>query len=364
MMWLACFILFFLAVRLMVAALNVATARKKYRPVLKGRPLLSVLVPARNEALNIGRLIQSIENQEYKNYELLIYDDQSDDKTGEIVESFAKNNPKIRLIRGKTLPEGWLGKNHACHCLASESKGEYLLFLDADVEVGIHLFDESINYLNEKEIQLLSIFPQQVMLSMAEKLTVPLMNWILVSLLPLVMTRFSSWKSFSAANGQFMLFDAKIYREHFFHSFVKLNAVEDIQIFRMMKKMKYRTETLLSNGQIKCRMYNGFSQAVEGFSKNIPAFFGGSVLFTLAFTLITTFGWAIVLIYMSLYVFIIFAAGTLFLRVLVSWASRQNCYENVLYAPLQQLVFAYIAFRSLMIKKTGQIVWKGRTYHP
>lgn len=382
--WLAIFVAGFLCIRLLVALLNLIS-----RPWLKGlkstatisafpqsehkikdadskdrKPMVSVLIPARNEAGNIGALLESLSVLHTPNdpisIEVIVYDDLSEDQTASIVDAFCRKDKRFRLIRGKALPDGWLGKNHACHQLALEAKGKYLLFLDADVGIRKGLIEAALAHLQKYNLALLSIFPQQVMRSWGERITVPLMNWILVSLLPLILTRISSWSSFAAANGQFMLFNALTYHQYRFHQSVKQHKVEDIVVFRMMKKMGLKVQTLLSNGMITCRMYSSFSESVRGFSKNVYEFFGGSVAVGLVFALVTTLGFIPVWCAWGLAAALMYLAATLLLRIMVSLSSRQPLAQNILLAPLQQMAFLVVVIVALYNKLRKNTSWKGR----
>lgn len=360
MIWLAYFILGFLALRLLVALSNLLTRQWLHPGQPEGNALVSVLIPARNEERNIRKLLESLGRQKYTGLEILVYDDLSTDTTARLVEECAKKDARIRLFHGEGLPRGWLGKNHACHQLARKAKGEYLLFMDADVTAETKLISQALAHLQKYKLSLLSIFPQQTMLTLGERITVPLMNWILVSLLPLILTRTSSWQSLSAANGQFMLFNAKTYRKHHFHQMVRNQKVEDIIIFRKLKQLGLRGHTILSNGQVKCRMYTSFREALQGFSKNVFEFFGNSILLTIFMALLTTFGFIPVYLALGIEFAMGWLAGAFLLRALVAASSRQNIFQTVLLIPFQQLAYFLVIIEALRVRIRGKSNWKGR----
>ncbi len=322
-------------------------------------PLVSVLIPARNEERKIGHLLEDLTKQDHTDLEIWVYDDESSDGTRDVVEGFTKKDPRIRCLQAVALPNGWMGKNHACHQLALQAQGDFLLFLDADVRVSGTLIDNALKLIKRYDLTLLSIFPVQLMHTAGERATVPLMNWILVSLLPLTLTRTHPSPAFSAANGQFMLFNAAVYREHLFHKQVRTNPVEDMAIFRIIKKLGLPVYTLLSNGQIRCRMYEGYERAIQGFAKNIFTVLGNPVL-AWVFALITTFGvfvvaWQLGWVYALSYIFL-----AVLLRSTVSMASGQSILQNVLYAPLQQLGLLHILGVASYNKLRKRQEWKGR----
>jgi glycosyltransferase involved in cell wall biosynthesis len=264
------------------------------------------------------------------------------------------------LIQGKPLPEDWSGKNFACHQLAMEARGDYFLFLDADVRVHKGLIRRSLGHLNKYQLTLLSLFPRQRMQSLGERLTVPVMNWILLSLLPLRLIRLSYRPSLAAANGQFMLFSAREYRQHMFHELVKNRNVEDIHIIRKIKSLGYRAHTMLSSGEVECRMYSSYRDGIDGFTRSLFTFFGGSGITLLVFVIFTTFGWLFVAIGMSWMLAFIYLSIAWLLRVMVSIASRQPVFWNMILQPLQQLTFIIMVVKSFGRRFRGVNTWKGR----
>ena len=324
------------------------------------QPFLSVLIPARDEADNLPGLIPALADQTYMNYEVIIYDDHSGDATPQILEDLSRKHHRVKWLMGEGLPEGWTGKNHACHRLAEEAGGDLLLFLDADVSVSPDLLEKAVAYFTHHKLSLLSIFPHQIIHTRGEWLTVPLMNWILLSLLPLILVRLSRRPSFSAANGQFMMFDAAIYRKNQWHRQVKDNLVEDIEINRIMKRKGYPTATLLGNYDIMCRMYSSFREGLHGFAKNVTEFFGGSIFMNLLFTVLVITGVAIIPLGPGWPGLIAYILMVLVLRMLISGKSRQSVQKNFLYHIPQMIAFILIVYKGIKVRRKGRYLWKGR----
>lgn len=350
----------FLIIRLIISGVNLISQTRLPELQTGQEDLVSVLIPARNEAQNIDRILQQTANNAYRNIEILVYDDESEDNTAEIVQKNADKDNRIKLIPTQKLPEHWLGKNHACYQLAAHAQGDYLLFLDADISISSELIINSLAYLKKHGLSLLSIFPEQKMRTFGERITVPVMNWILTSLLPLPLIKNTKQWSLAAANGQFMLFEAGNYHQNQWHKHFKKQAVEDINIMRAIKKQKNKGHTLLSGGQISCRMYTNFKEAVNGFSKNTHEFFGKSYILMCVFGLITTFGFIPVFIYAKFFGLGLYLFLSVLLRLFTSLASRQNAIHNILLAPLQQVALLAIIYRSVLNKVRGYGVWKGR----
>jgi len=360
MLILAYVIFAFTVIQLLVSLVNLLfeTNLPKTDDVSTG--LISVLIPARNEENNIGNLLSDLLNQDYKNIEVVVFNDQSDDKTAEIVTEYTIRDNRIRMIGSAGLPEGWLGKNFACDSLARQANGSYMLFLDADVRIGNNAIGRAVSFSEEQGPDLVSIFPKQFIRSLGERITVPVMNYILVSLLPLVLVRKTKYSSLSAANGQFMFFEAGKYRSLRPHEKMKHEKVEDISIARSYKKSGLKVACLLGDDSISCRMYNGLGEAVKGFSKNVIAFFGNSFIIALLFWVITTFGFLPILFEMPPYTFVVYLLAYLLTRIIVSLASRQSVFYNILLIiPLQVSLFLFI-YKAFINKYFGKFQWKGR----
>ncbi len=360
MYYIALIVLIFTALRLITAVSNLLWRQWLHSNKPLSEPEVSILIPARNEEKNIGQLLESITSQEYQNWEAIVYDDLSEDQTASIVRNFATKDKRIRLMKGEGLPEGWRGKNRGCHILARKAQGAFLLFLDADVIVGKHLLSDALAHMQKHQLQLLSLFPYQIMKTFGEKVTVPLMHWVLVSLLPLILTRKAPMPSFSAANGQFMLFKADTYHRFRFHEKMRAYATEDIVISRYMKRQGLKIHTLLSREQVKCRMYHSFGEAAHGFARTMIAYFGGNTLLALLYTLITTFGLIPVWLSMGMHTAISYLFATLMIRILVSIAAKQNVLFNFVTAPVQQLAFFAISILAVNNKIRKKTSWKGR----
>lgn len=355
------FILFFMGVRILISFVNLISFQYLPKKVRLTDPLgISVLIPARNEEQNIDILLSQLVGFRFNPIEIIVYDDCSKDTTSAIVKRYAAENEHIRLIQGTTLPEGWLGKNHACHRLAEEATGDILLFLDADVKVREGLIKRSVYYLQLHELHLLSIFPKQVFNTFGERITTPLMNWILLSFLPLVLIRRSNNPAFSAANGQFMMFRADTYKKILPHAYNRTHKVEDIAILKYYKKKGLRVDTLLGDDDISCRMYSGAKEAISGFTKNIFQFFGNSMLLTVLVGLITSFGPAIIYYYFGIVYGILYLLGIIFVRVMVSLASKQSVVDNLALTLIQHTIFLVIIIKGIANYKRRELIWKGR----
>jgi chlorobactene glucosyltransferase len=322
---------------------------------------VSILIPMRNEESNITECLNSIVNQTYSNYEIIVLDDHSEDSSVEMVKSIQNCSSKIRLFSGEELPAGWLGKNWACHQLSRHATGDYLLFIDADVTITNRVVQSAIGIMKKYNLNMLTVFPSQKIDNWRVRLIIPMMNWLLLSFLPIRKVFTSNNKSFIAANGQFILFKKEDYEKIGGHNSVKSKVVEDMELARLIKGNSFKMMTLLGGEHISCKMYSTFTEAFNGFSKNYYAGFNTNpvfflflmLLFQLVFT-IPFLSWALMPQYNIVVLLILFS------RALMSILSKQNLILNILLHPFQMIVSFLIGINSVLIYYTKRGIWKGR----
>jgi glycosyltransferase involved in cell wall biosynthesis len=327
----------FLAIRFFVVLSNVVFPSKLPKYNAETQLTVDVLIPARNEEHNIGGLLADLVQESHAKTTILVYDDLSTDRTAAVVSQFAERHTNVKLISGEPLPDGWSGKNHACFQLANRSRANVLVFLDADVRV-------------------------QQMRSNGEKMVVPLMNWIVISLLPLKLIKVTRVSSFAAANGQCMIFDAENYRENQWHKLVKERPVEDIAIIKRMKNRRFRVATLLGNGEIVCRMYSGYVEAMAGLARSAPAFFANNIVWALVFIVLVVVP-PVFLLWKGLWLLLLlYSVVVLVMRVLIAKVSQQSVCNAVVYHLPQMVLLPLLVGRGFFLLLQRQYSWKGRNF--
>lgn len=350
------FLLLRMSISLANLLLPVVLRDGKHPPAVQ----LSILIPARNEENNLPKLLDSLIQVANPALEILVYDDASEDGTAAILENYRRKYSFIHILKGKGPPPGWLGKNFACHQLAAAARGDFLLFLDADVHPQAGLIGAMTARMEKYHLDLLSLFPTQEMHSAGEIRSVPLMHYILLSLLPLSLTRLSRNPAFSAANGQCMLFRASAYRTYRFHEKLKKEAVEDIRIMKEMKQLRLRTETLLGGQHISCRMYTSYQDAKEGFARNIHHYFGKSFFLMALFAFFTTTGPLLSWLAWSWAGLFFYLFGAALIRFTTAWRSGQDARVLLARHPLLHWSMLEIMVYSLRATQKGKLRWKGR----
>ena len=254
-------------------ALNLALNLRRLRSpqsdsrVPEGAPLVSVLIPARDETRNIENCLRSLRKQDYPNLEILVLDDNSSDNTAELVEQIAATDDRVQLISGEPLPEGWGGKSFACYQLASRAKGSWLLFVDADTTHASHMVRSVLAIALEHRCSLLSGFPRQLAASPLEKVAIPVLYFVILSWLPLWWLQRSMTPKFSLAIGQFLLFPRDEYWRVGGHRAVKSRILEDVWLGVEVHRRGGRHMAVDLSSVVSTRMYQGRGALWEGFIK-------------------------------------------------------------------------------------------------
>ncbi len=232
------------------------------------REKVSVLIPARNEGSSIGAVIDRILENRSIDFELVILDDQSEDNTAAIVRDRMQRSTKIRLIDSIALPMGWNGKQHACWRLAEAARFDWMLFLDADVQLNEHAIQRVIAEGLRTGVALISGFPYQQTETLAEQMLIPLMHFILLGYLPIHRSRTSTSPSLSAGCGQIILARRNAYFECDGHRAIQGSRHDGIQLPRAFRRHGFATDIFDASDIASCRMYRNRREVVLGLMKN------------------------------------------------------------------------------------------------
>jgi len=320
---------------------------------------VSILVPMRNEAENVHDLISSLIGQVNLNdFEIILLDDSSSDNTKELLAELSGG--KTKVIVGKGLEEGWLGKNFACYQLAKSARGQYLVFLDADVRLTPTAISETIQSLNSWNWEFISPYPRQIAITFLERLTQPLLQWSWFTSLPLRISQKWPRPSTVVANGQFMVIKRQAYFECDGHQGVKGEVLDDLHLARNLVKAGFRGGVADGSKVAQCRMYTSATQLIEGYAKSqwsafvnpLGAFVAISLLILTSILPIVSalsgslFGW-------YLYFAIVIT------RILSAIKTRTIPSASLLH-PLSAAIWISLIALSWIRKYRGDLRWRGR----
>lgn len=272
--------LYFLAAAPWILMTVIALARLRPRPRLasyspreqeEDRPLVSVIVPARDERVNLGACVASIMGSSHEPLEIIVVDDGSTDGTGEIARELERRSDgQIRLVTGEPLPEGWFGKPWACWQGYLQARGEVLVFTDADTRHDADLISRCLAAMRRQRADLVSVVTHQELVSFWERVIMPHIL-LLISLRYLDIHRVNHARGEKdiLANGQFILVDRTAYEEMGGHRAVRTEVVEDLRLAQRLHAAGRRIFLVHAESFIETRMYRSLSGIVEGWTKNL-----------------------------------------------------------------------------------------------
>jgi chlorobactene glucosyltransferase len=329
-------------------------------------PRVSVLIPARNEAANIGNCLVGLIAQTYGNIEIIVLDDHSEDATGQIVQEYAAQFPHVRLVQGRPLPPEWTGKNWACQQLSASANqlSTIYIFTDADTTHAQNAVENTVRRMQRYDLSMLSAFPQQITNTLPEQLAVPVVDMFVYAGLPLWLTYASAYPSLAAANGQWIAFTRQAYTELGGHLSVRTHIVEDVELSRATKQRGLRMMTHAGTDTVFCRMYQSFDDVWQGFTKNLFGLVGYSTIGF--FALLTMLFVACVLPYFTVwfveYRWISLGAIVLnmLLRLAISVKYKHPIVVSVLLHPVSIGFVIGIGINSFRQVQRGSIQWKNR----
>jgi chlorobactene glucosyltransferase len=359
-----------------ISLFNILDMRRRTSlPSLKEGPLVSVLIPARDEENNIERCVASLEDQDYQNYEILIIDDNSEDRTFEIIQRLANQNKRIKAYKGKPLPPEWYGKTFAMEQLYSYAKGEILLFTDADTIHSPTSVSWTVTNLKATGADLISGYVGQILKSFGEQITVPTMFFLTGFVIPMFLNKIIKIGYFSAAVGQYIAVLKETFDKIGGFTKVKHKTSEDIYMARYIKDCGYKTEFLDITDQVRCRMYEGYAAGIKGIGKNIYDFTGKNpaILMLIAFLILFFFCLPFPILVYSVVsslmggslnplmvplviVHVLFTLTWLFLFI-----SRRITWYNAFFWPVMYVTLLFMVLWSFYRTVSGRgFIWKDR----
>jgi hypothetical protein len=313
------------------------------RPILpigkiNGNSLVTVILPIQNHDGNIGELLDGIVNQQYQNLEILFYHNQLASDATTIFDEYAAKDSRIRVIHEYEMKQESTGKEFPSVQLARYTKGDYIIFLREDSLISPIFVGNTVAYMQRKGIDKLTMLPLFRLKSFGAKLVLPSFTYILFSTLVFRLVKLSKRKGSGDALGLVTLFDAKVFAEN------QLSANESVSNIhtdfgQQTKPRKIREVTLLGSDDILCRINGSITINARRFGAITTSAFGGSKIATFVLAIIATISPIIVLFSFPfpltlLYFTLLFAS-----RMLVAKITGQSLTFNIIFWPLQHIVF-------------------------
>jgi len=364
-------------IRSMINSLRLTPWIDKFEKINHSNPKVSIILPARNEEEFLGKCLDSLIDQDYPNYEIIVIDDSSEDSTGSIISEYAKQSSKIIPVSARPKPDGWMGKNWACMEGYKKATGELLLFTDADTTHAKNVISLAVSHLLTFNLDALTAIPRMVCIDFWTKITLPMISTFLH-------TRFSAIRVNDPSKktgyffGSFFIIKQKTYEEVGTHEGVKQEIIEDGALGKKVKDSGYKLKMVRGDHLIdaiwardKSTLWNALKRLM------IPLYIQSQgiavgIFFAVLFLLFMPFP---ILAYSSILSFETLSNSMVFVSSLVASIliytgavievkkGLQLKLVNAFFAPVGSLVVV-LGFLSglLQAKKDSSISWRGRNY--
>ena len=342
----------------------------------KQTPKVSIILPARNEEEFIGKCLETLIDQDYENYEIVVIDDSSEDSTGKIISQYAEKSSKIIHVSARPKPEGWMGKNWACMEGYKRATGELLLFTDADTKHKKNVITLAVSHLFSFDLDALSVIPKMISLDFWTKVTLPMISIFLH-------TRFSAInvnnpkKKTGYFFGSFFIIKRKTYQEVGMHEGVKQEIIEDGALGKKVKEQGHKMRLVRGEHLIEAiwardrsTLWNALKRLMVPLYLQSAKIATGSffaVLFllffpfpTLAYSTLSngSFSSVLLLVASTITVILIYVGAIMEVKMALF---LKTIYA--LFAPIGSIVVT-LGFLSGLIqaKSSASVSWRGRNY--
>jgi chlorobactene glucosyltransferase len=337
-------------------------------------PLVSIILPVRNQAYTVSECGTSLVGLDYPQKEIIVVDGNSTDGTQDILKTF---DGKIKLVEEEPLPQGWVGKNWACHLGYKQAKGDLLMFTDGDSIHSRDSLSKTVNYLEFTKADLVTLAPAAILRTFWEKLLQPPIFWLIMMFVGGKWVNDDSKPRWALGNGQYMLFRREAYDKVGGHYAVRDRISEDYSLGRLIKANSLRLRMVTASDSLGVRMYSSLPEIWRGWRKNFYSVSGNHPLFRAAYRLVLLLTFLVlpfvVLVYgivlapvMPLNVYLMtgaFMAFFLWLGLIILDRSIRVSPLYALLLPFAVLVYIGIGIDSTVRGALGMgFSWKGRVY--
>jgi Glycosyltransferases, probably involved in cell wall biogenesis len=348
-------------VRTIVNLILVHRLRADARPARE--PLVSVVIPARDEARVIERTVRAFLAQTYPNLEVVVVNDRSTDGTGEILAGV--DDQRLVVVDGDEPPAGWLGKPWALHQGSGRARGELLLFADADVVYAPDAIRAAVAFRELRKPAMLTLLPYFEMRGFGENASMPMLAMTCFTYLPLWISNRTRFPALGIGGGPGNLVVRTAYEASGGHEVLRDSVIDDVALSHLIRRGGFATEVVRADDLVSLRMYHGLGEVIEGFTKNAFAVSGRNYLVavliaagTVAFHILP-YLLALVGDRISIATVIVISAT----RLILFRSLRYRLDNALLLHPVMSAIWLWIFLRSAWL--TGvrrKLLWRGRTY--
>ena len=343
-------------------------------------PLVTAVIPAKDEEATLADCLASVCAQTYPNLEIIVVDDRSTDATGKIAQAYAAADPRVEVVTVEELPPGWTGKTHALQLASERARGDWYWFLDSDTRHAPENLSIVMEYARDRGAALASLLPEMRCETFWENVVQPLAGIVLMQSYPLFLVN-DDRSSLAFANGQYILIQRSAYDAVGGHRAVRDMFVEDIHLASRVKQLGLPIRVAIARGIGSTRMYASLDQLVRGWSRILYDALGrspwrllGRLLDPLIFSQTGHVAFVAALYWLACgerSQFVFWLLGLSVLHHILSYTVLDRVYRMsvprtryVAWFPLANLVMDLILVRAIRMCLTGQVTWRGTVYGP
>lgn len=331
-------------------------------------PKLSVIITAKDEEAKIETSVNRLTESTYQNLEIIVVNDRSVDKTGEILERLSQKFPQLKVIHLTDLPKGWLGKCHACWKGASEATGEWLLFMDGDVHLAPDAIERAISYAESKQLDHLTSIPELLTDHPFEEGFISVFFQLLwLNVKP--HGKSSPKSKWGAGIGAFNLVKKSAYTEVGGHASIKLEIADDVMLGTILRRRGFKQDIVSGRKLITVRWRNGLRDTIKGLEKNLFSGFSYSIpkgiFYTICFVFVQLcpIFFAILRFPFSDILLITYFVSLAAIYTAQSWTTGFPKWIFILH-PISISLMIYAGWKSMFVTlKQGGVRWRD-TFYP
>lgn len=363
-------------IKSMIDSIRLTPYLDKFEKKEHTNPKVSVILPARNEEEFIGKCLDSLIEQDYTNYEIIVVDDSSDDATAKIISEYAKKNSKIIPVSAQIKPDGWMGKNWACMEGYKKATGELLLFTDADTKHSQNVISLAVSHLLSFNLDALSAIPKMRTMDFWTRITLPMISTFLHTRFSAVRVNDPSKKT-AYFFGSFFIIKQKTYKEVGMHEGVKHEIIEDGALGKKVKESGHKMKMTRGDHLIeavwardKSTLWNALKRLmIPLYLQNgkiaIGVFFAVLFLLFMPFPILaySTLGVLKTTSFLILFASSVVASIMIYIGAVIEVKKLlQLRLIDALFAPLGSLIVVLGFLGGLLQAKNSTVSWRGRKY--
>jgi len=327
--------------------------------------LVSIVIPARNEERNIERTVRAMLAQTYAPLEVIVVDDRSTDRTGEILSEIAKEDSRLVIVDGEETPPDWLGKPWACHQGSRIARGELLLIVDADVHYAPEAIASIVAYMEaHPEVAMTAVFPHFELVGFWEHVAMPMLAITAFMFMPTWLSNRTTIVAFGIGGGTGNMIRRRDFDDIGGYTALHNAVVDDVGMAQQLRAHGKRTHGLMANELVSLRMYHGAREIIDGFTKNVFTAFGGFFAMLTMLPMMIVFHFVPYVLALRGDTLALVAVALITLCRLIVFLSFGLRVDNALFGhPPMVVIWSWIFLRSMwMTGVRRELQWRGRAY--